>query len=324
MTNIGREFARGGDVGSGHKLAGFMRSCRQFGLGVVVALACCGVLASVWRVAADENRGQAIAAVKALEGSRDSAGRVEAIRDLIRSIVIDAPIVIPPLIRSMADPAVDVRVEAARSLGPATSAAARAGREGGMILAAIGSLKRSLTDQEPAVRIATVYSIASIAASDDRSAVIDPQNLVDELVAMLDDCDATVRASTIAALGVAGPAAGPDVPPALLASMNDVSSFNRAASVRALARFTNGLDDRLIPTLLAVLEKEPAESPVRQACIDVLHEVDLRDGAATALPALRAGLASHDRQVRSETVVLLQRLAPADRPSFSDVKENGR
>jgi HEAT repeat protein len=299
MTDNEKEFAADRDAGSRRGPMDYVRSCRQLGLGVVVALACCGVLASVWRAAADENRGQAIAAVKALETSPDSAGRIEAIRDVVRSMVIDVPIVIPPLIRALSDPVVDVRVEAARSLGPATSAAAFVGSDGKLAQAGIAALQRSLEDQESAVRIAAVYSLGSIAASKDPSKVIDPQNLVDALAAMLDDRDATVRASTIAALGVAGPAAAADPPPALLAALDDESCFNRAASVRALARFPQGLDDHLIPKLLGVLEREPDDSPVREACVEVLRHIHTRRGGDTAFSALRAGLMSRDRQVRS-------------------------
>ncbi len=273
MTDSEMEVARPGGGGSGRRSAGSARTDRQLGLCAFVALAGCGVLATVWRAAADENRGQAMAAVKALEQVQDSAQRIEAIRDLVRSVVIDGQIVIPPLIHLLSDLEIDVRVEAARSLGPATSAAALAGSGDDRVKAAIAALMGLLDDDEPAVRIAAVYSLGAIAASTNPSGKIQPQNLVTALTAMLDDPDAIVRASTIVSLGVAGPVAAPDPPPALIAALDDESSFNRAAVVRTLARFPRGVD-RLIPILLDVLEKEQDESPVREPCLEVLRQID--------------------------------------------------
>jgi HEAT repeat protein len=248
------------------------RACFQLGRGVLVALTCCAVLASVWHAAGDENRRQAIAAVGALERARDSGERIEAIRDLVRSAAIDGPIVIPALVRSVADGAVEVRIEAVRSLGPAASAAALTASGDDQVAAAIAALIRSLDDREPAVRIAAVHALGSIAASKNPSGVINPQTLVGAMAAMLDDPDATVRASTIASLGVAGPVAGADPPPALIAALDDESSFNRAAAVRTLARFPHGID-RLTPALLDVMAKEQDGSPVREACLEVLHQL---------------------------------------------------
>jgi HEAT repeat protein len=133
-------------------------------------------------------------------------------------------------------------------------------------------LIRSLDDREPAVRIAAVHALGSIAASKNPSGVINPQTLVGAMSAMLDDPDATVRGSTIASLGVAGPVAAADPPPALIAALDDESSFNRAAAVRTLARFPQAID-RLIPALRNVMTKEQDGSPVREACLEVLRQL---------------------------------------------------
>lgn len=186
-------------------------------------------------------------------------------------MVIDGRVAIPPLIRSLADAAVEVRVEAARSLGPATSAAALIGSGDDQVSSAIAAMIRSLDDQEPAVRIAAVHALGAIAASKSPSGVIQSQTLVDALATMLDDPDATVRALAIVSLGVASPVAAPDPPPALIAALDDESTFNRAAAVRTLARFPRCVN-RLIPTLLDVLENERDESPVRDACLEVLRQ----------------------------------------------------
>jgi HEAT repeat protein len=294
MTESGKEVT----VLSDPVLGKDARIYRHFGLGVLFAVAGVGVLAPVWRSAADENRSQAIAAVKAFEGAGNPDERTEAIRDLVRSDVIEAPIVIPPLIGSLADPAVEVRVEAARSLGPATSAAALDG-DIDRVSSAVAGLKRQLSDQVPAVRIAAVFSLSSIAASNNPAGVIQPLELVRALTAMLDDPDATVRASTIAALGVAGPIASPEPSSALLEALNDESSFNRAAAARAIARFPQGLNDHSIPAILGLLQKEQADSPVREACIEVLNQVNSRQFTARELAGFRAALAVRDPQVNS-------------------------
>jgi HEAT repeat protein len=271
MTYSGKEFARPASAGHKGSAPGRRRSYLRLGLGLFVALASCMLLALVWDVAGDENRRHAIAAVRALEQSRNACERVEAIRDLVRTVIIDVPVAIPALIRSLADEEVEVRIEAVRSLGPAASAAALIGSGGNHVSSATSALITSLDDQEPAVRIAAVHALGSFAASNDPLGVIDSQALVARLAAMLADPDATVRASTIASLGVAGPVAAADPPPALIAALDDQSSVNRAAAVRTLARFPDSID-RLIPTLLAVLAKEQDESPVRAACLEVLRQ----------------------------------------------------
>jgi HEAT repeat protein len=272
MIDSGTDFVNPAETRCARGADGLKRTCLQLGRAALLALLCCVVLVSVWRVAGDENRRQAIAAVRALNQARHSSDRVEAIRDIVRSLEIDAPVAIPALIRSLADGAVEVRTEAARSLGPAASAAARNRSSDDQLSAATAALTRSLNDREPAVRIAAVHALGSIAASNNPSGVIHPQIIVNALAAMLDDPDATVRASTIASLGVAGPVAAADPPPALIAALEDESLFNRAASVRSLARFARGID-RMIPILLGVLEKEQNDSPLREACLEVLRQV---------------------------------------------------
>ena len=124
MIHHAKEFAHSAEVCADDRALAAVRPRLKLGVGAFAVLAGCGVLASVWHVAADENRRRAIAAVEALGRARGSCDRVEAIRDLVRSVVIESPVVLPPLIRSLGDPTVEVRVEAARSLGPAASSAA--------------------------------------------------------------------------------------------------------------------------------------------------------------------------------------------------------
>ena len=209
MINSGKELANVPNSGTDNRARRSWRSYLRFALGVFIALAGCEVLMAVWRVAGDESRHQTTVALHALEQARTSAQRVEAIQDLVRPVVIQAPAAIPPLIRALDDPAPAVRVEAARALGPATSAAALIGIVDHLVTAAIAGLLRSLDDEEPAVRIAAAHTLGAIGASKTASGVIHPQALVDALAARLDDSDPTVRASTIAALGLAGSTTAP-------------------------------------------------------------------------------------------------------------------
>ncbi|MGO9464379.1 MAG: HEAT repeat domain-containing protein [Isosphaeraceae bacterium] len=313
MNESGMEFAVGAVASPKRSDPGPAERFLQVALGTVVALAGCGVLGWVWSIAGNEDRRQALAAVRALDQAGDSSERVEAIRELVRPVVIDGLVAIPPLIRALADPALEVRVESARSLGPAASVAASSGSGDDQAAAAIAALTGALCDREPAVRIAAVYAIGAIAASKNPSGSIHPQTLVGALTAMLADPDALVRGAAIVSLGVAGPVAAPDPPPALIAALDDESRFNRAMSVRTLSRFQHGVD-RLIPKLLGALESEQAESQVRGECIEALRQIDPRRIPAAALPALRAGLASRDRRVRVESAALLKRLGLDARP----------
>jgi hypothetical protein len=242
MTDIDNESAGAAKARSQKSLGASSRRVLRLALAAPLALGCGELLMTVWRVAGDENRRQTTAAVRALGIARTSGQRVEAIQDLVRPVVIDGPVVVPHLIRSLADTSALVRVEVARSLARAASAAAALGTADGRVTAAIQAIMVSLDDQEPAVRIAAVHALGAIAASNSPSGVIHPQRLVDALTAMLDDPDATVRAATIASLGFAGPAAAPDPPAALIAALDDESAFNRAAARQALARFSKSGD----------------------------------------------------------------------------------
>jgi HEAT repeat protein len=236
-ADSGKEFPHSVGNGAKAKTPGLAQTCLQIGVGAVVLLISYAVLAPVLRDAGDENRRRAIAAAHALDRAQDAAHRVQAIHELVGSPLIDGPVAIPPLVRSLDDPDVQVRVAAAGSLGPATSAVAVTGSGDKLVNAAIAALTRSLDDPEPGVRIAAVYALGSIAASKNPSGVIHPQPLVDALVVLLDDSDPMVRFSAIVALGVAGPLAAPDPPAALIETLEDESSNNRAQLVRALASF---------------------------------------------------------------------------------------
>ncbi len=198
---------------------------------VLVALFGGGVLVWVWQYTGDEGRRREVAAVSDLDYARNSRERVLAIQALLQSGFSDAAAAIPPLVRALRDPDADVRVEAVRALGPACSAAARSGADQ-PARAAIGAVLTALADPQSAVRMAGVTTLGSIAATQTNSRAIVPQELVSSLAEMLDDPDTAVRGGAIGSLGLAGPVAALDPPAALVAALDDQSSFNRSAGGR--------------------------------------------------------------------------------------------
>ena len=121
MFDCGKEFAHPGETLPKRLAHGRGRACLHIGRGVWLYRACLlrGARLGFGVSRGDENHPPGgLPRVRAIEHARNSHERVEAIRDLVRSVVIDGRVAIPPLIRSLADAAVEVRVEAARSLGP--------------------------------------------------------------------------------------------------------------------------------------------------------------------------------------------------------------
>ena len=86
---------------------------------LVAAAAGCGVLLWVWKTIGDQDHREALAAAHTLSGASKPADRVGAIHDLIRYGANDGRVTIPAIVASLGDPDLEVRVEAARCLGPA-------------------------------------------------------------------------------------------------------------------------------------------------------------------------------------------------------------
>jgi hypothetical protein len=120
MIDRGKELLDTADHGSTSTPRGLAQACLQIGVGVVVVPLVCVVLAPIWRFAGDENHRLAMGAARSLDGAQDAPQRVQAIRELAGSAVIDGEVAILPLVRSMDDPDVRVRV-AARENGAPTA-----------------------------------------------------------------------------------------------------------------------------------------------------------------------------------------------------------
>jgi HEAT repeat protein len=285
----------------------------------------------VWQFAGDEGRRRANAAVSDLDNARNPRERMQAIQALLQSGLSESGLAIPPLVRLLRDPDADVRVEAARALGPATSAAARSGANE-PARAAIRAVLESLNDPQPSVRTAGVTALGSIAATQNSSPEIVPRDLVAALAEMLRDPDATVRVGTIGSLGLAGPVAAADPPEGLIAALNDEANFNRTAAASALSRFERGYD-LLVPVFAGTIEKirvrsgdgtdkvNDDDSALRTICLQALRRMRGKLSAA-AVPAVIAALKNRDREARYEAVALLQALGPDARaavPALIDV-----
>jgi hypothetical protein len=204
---------------------------------LIVGCLCADMFLTVWRISGDDSRAQTAAAFVAYDQARTAVERVAAIQDMVRPTTIDVQAVIPALVRSILDSDEDVSVAAARSLSLAASRAAVSDVDPAHVDAAIEALVNGLADARPAVRIASAHSLAAIAASNNPHHVIQPKAVVAALACSLADPDATVRASTIASLGLAGPAAAPEPPQALIDALQDTSSTNRLAAAGAISRF---------------------------------------------------------------------------------------
>ena len=105
------------------------------------------------------------------------------------------------------------------------------------VLAATTGLIRSLKDREPAVRIAAMNALVSIASSRGGAGAIDPHALLDLLAEMLGDRDDGVRMAALDAIGLCGSLGSDDPPAGLVAALEDPSARYRAAAVKALVSF---------------------------------------------------------------------------------------
>lgn len=125
---------------------------------------------------------------------------------------------------------------------------------------------------------------------------------MDELVEMLGDRDANVRRAAIFA--VASHLEGSDPPKVLAEALKDGAAQNRAAAIRCLMRFRQGLDT-WVPILLRLAEQDPDPS-VREVCVTVF-DYAFKPPAVTAaaIPALIASLSSGNAKVRSQAASLL-------------------
>jgi HEAT repeat protein len=261
--------------------------------GLIVAVACCGVISWAAR-SARETLHPALAEARRLRSSNPS-DRVEAARRLDPLGMVDPGRAIPPLIAALRDPEAEVRIEACKSLGVIGGEAIRTGSAGDEVRAAVAGLIGTMKDPKPAIRIAATRAIVPIVLAKGSGTVIDVPAVITALVTMLSDRDDEVRLNALYAQMNCGPSASADPPAPLVAVLEDRSARNRAMAVRALAAFPRSLDPWLAPLLRRAEDSEPE---VVRACWDAFARSRPPAFSAEAIPRLVAALGSRSRAVR--------------------------
>ena len=268
--------------------------------------------------------------------SADPAARKSAIKNVTQAGLSDSARSIPAVIEALADPDATVRAGAAESLGLLGSYAVWArmtgtvadGQDQGTIDTATKALLGSMaSDAQPVVRAAAARGLGNISATSPQPpksrrgskkaeakgkeeagaapSPFDYKATMAALIAALADKDEDVRASAAAALGAAGPKVSAEPPPPLVAALKDQSAATRAATVKALCSFPNGLDP-VMPSLIKLSAEK--DRTIHEACVQGLQQIKKSALSAAAVPALVDGLKSPDRQVRLNLVMLLARL----------------
>jgi HEAT repeat protein len=269
--------------------------------GLIVAVACCGVITwaarSVW-----EGQHPTIAAARGL-GSPKPSDRARAARELMATGVGEPGRATPPLIAALGDPEAEVRAVAAEALGAIGGDAARAGSAGDAVGLATAGLIRALKDREPAVRIAAMNALVPIAYGKGSAGGVDVQAVIVAIAGTLGDGDDRVRTAALDALALCGSLGPGDPPSALVAALEDRSDSCRAAAFKALASFPCPLDPWL-PLLLRSVEHE--EPGVRAACWAAFARARPPAFSPAAIPALVAALGSRVWIVRFSAAKALE------------------
>jgi HEAT repeat protein len=300
---------------------------RRSGIGQLAMLVlCCGAIVWAGRVMW-ESQHPVFAAARRLR-SPEASQRLAAVQEVVELGTSGAGETIRPLVPVLADKDPAVRRAAAQALGNVSSLAVKSGTEAEAVRESIQGLLGALKDSDASVRIAAAGSLRILAgitpgnsgrrggrgraaeaapAAEARPSVIDTAAVTAALLDLLGDRDPEVRQAALFALAPVAPSALGEPPRALFAALEDPMATNRAMAIGTLAAFSHGLDP-LIPVLLQHLEHD--EPPVREACSRALGRVRPAALTGAAAPALLAGLASPDRDVRLRIVSLLGRISP--------------
>lgn len=263
-------------------------------LGLIVAVACCGVISwaarTLW-----ESQHPAAAAARELR-STDPGDRAGAARLLSSLGLADPDQAIPPLVDALGDPDAEVRGAAAAALGAIIAHLVQSGSAGPLVRTGIGALIGVLKDRKPSVRIVAVGALHSIAHSTVAAEIIDFRSVIEAIATTLDDRDEQVRLSALAVLTQFGPLSLSGPPASLTNALADRSARVRAAAITTLASFPVSLDPWL-DSLLGEVERGDPE--VRNACWSAFARPRQPPFSAEAIPRLVKALGSPDRKVRS-------------------------
>lgn len=189
---------------------------------------------------------------------------------------------VPALMKALGDTHAGVRANAAAALGNIPAVAG----------AALPSLRRTLADPDPKVRVWSVRAVCGI----------DPARGLPWSLALAEDPDATVRTAVMETAGGATEAAADAAFPVLLAGLHDTQADVRVAAVGGLSALRR---PAAVSPLMRVLAND-AEARVRAVAASALGWIgDLR-----ALPALQAALADTDDAVLMGAVTGVTRMGP--------------
>ncbi len=279
------------------------RSARRFQTGVgglLVVIACCGVVAwsarTVW-----ESHHPAAAAARRLQFGTASQ-RARAARELMAAGVKEPRVAVVALVTALDDPAAEVRTAAAEALGVIGGEDALTGSDGDAARAATAGLIRSLKDPDPPVPIAAMHALVRIATTQRRNGPVDVQAIIDGFASALGNRDAEVRLVALKSLARCGWLGSPDPPEAFVAALGDRSTRVRAAAIAALPSFQRDLDPWLPDLLKSV---EDADREVSLACWPAFARDNPPGFSAAAIPALVTALGSRSPSVRSQAVKAL-------------------
>jgi HEAT repeat protein len=273
------------------------RNARRFQVGVqglIVAVACCGVVTwaarTLW-----ESQHPAMAAARELQ-SGNLTHREGAARNLGTLGIAEAGVSVPALIAALGDREAQVRIAAIEALAVIAREGAGNGSAVDAVRTAIAGIIGSLSDREPAVQLAAIYALVSITPIKATTGTVDPQAVADAFAATLGDRDEQVRLAALNGLSRCGRLGSLKPPAALAAALEGESAEFRAAAITALATFPCSLDPWL-PFLLRTVEQD--EPKVRSACWQTFARMQPPAFSADAIPRLVAALGSRSRIVRS-------------------------
>ncbi len=233
------------------KARGFQTNVRM----LVLVVASCGVI--LWAVRRLwENSDPVLVEARAIQKhaigalrSGKPAERLTAIQELERLRRADPAIAIPPLVATLKDPAIDVRIAAAQALSSIGPAVVKSRADKEPVYASASALSECLNAPNPKFRVAAAEALGSIVSSlaqsgSGEAAVAESARA---LIDRLKDAEPGVRSATAIALGkialprlaptAGSPASRDAILDALVGALGDRDAKVRLAAINAMASY---------------------------------------------------------------------------------------